>query len=430
MNDASLPLSATRDEKISYRFIPNEAARKMFFLHDNTGKAILKCLAFLCLVLLLVPSLLLLLALVIFPFYFSFARTLEFIAMLVVPLFLMAAGTILEKFGVLLFLSGIGLALLYVHCRKMAIVVEERGVTLHGFPFRSRGKFYEWREFAQIRRSTFQKRDVVVFVDCYGKSFLLHFGEEKAKRGFWSRIFSSRDARSSFFVGDGHALSLPEAIEKFHAPVTLLEEAERKKIPALCPCGDWNVDITGKIAHLILAAMVMVIPGVLFRLSGFSLLESWQSRLLPLAYCLAVAAGFAFSWRYLRELRAKESWEATWLVSLLFAASLWFLTASAAPLLPVWLGEARKEAFAVLEKEDAAQHQNDGRYPYSLYQSWRSTREPGVSFHYKIPEERRQYEPGAQQEFTVYHGPLGLRAMPQAELHSLWRKKKPDNPPE
>ncbi|MDR3159342.1 MAG: hypothetical protein LBU11_10160 [Zoogloeaceae bacterium] len=347
------------------------------------------------------------------------------------PLLLMAAGALVEKFGVLLFLFGIGLALLYVHCRKMAIVVEERGVALHGFPFRGRGKFYEWREFAQIRRSTFQKRDVVVFVDRYGKSFLLHFGEEEAKRGFWFRVFRSWDARRSFFfVGDGHALSLPEAIEKFHAPVTLLEEAERKKIPALCPCGDWNVDITGKIAHPILAALVMVIPGVLFRLSEFSLLETWQSRLLPLAYCLAVALGFAFSWRYLRELRAKESWEAAWFVSLLFAASLWFLTASAAPLLPVWLGEARKEAFAVPEKEDAAQYQDGVRYPYSLYQSWRSTREPGVSFRYKIPEERRQYEPGAQREFTVHHGSLGLRAMPRAELRSLWREKKPDHLPE
>jgi hypothetical protein len=42
MNDAPLPISATRDEKISYRFLPNEAARKMFFLRDRTGKAILK----------------------------------------------------------------------------------------------------------------------------------------------------------------------------------------------------------------------------------------------------------------------------------------------------------------------------------------------------------------------------------------------------
>jgi hypothetical protein len=90
------------------------------------------------------------------------------------------------------------------------------------------------------------------------------------------------------------------------------------------------------------------------------------------------------------------------------------------PLLPVWLGEVGQEAFAVLEKENA-------QYRDDRYQYWRSTREPDVSFRHKIPEKQRQYKPGAQREFTIYHGHLGLRAMPLIELHFLRWKEKPES---
>jgi hypothetical protein len=80
----------------------------------------------------------------------------------------------------------------------------------------------------------------------------------------------------------------------------------------------------------------------------------------------------------------------------------------------MWLGEARQETFFVPREKSP---RFDGR------QYWHSERDPEHLFFWlKIPNRQRRYEPGANRDFTVYHGPFRLRAIPSAELAPLWRK--------
>ncbi|MDR2636723.1 MAG: hypothetical protein LBB55_00105 [Zoogloeaceae bacterium] len=414
--------SAPRDEN-TYRFILDERTRKLNLLNDSTGKVCLKIILFL-----FIGSFSIVVGLYAIAFLFIVPST-HFLESL--DLWIRFYQSIVMDFllspdkGFLWFLLLVGVAFLHSHARKIGIVADKKGITFNSFLFLDIGKHYEWHEFAQIRRSHFRGNEVIVFIDRYGKSFRIQFGKETAQSqrpGFFSWFFSSFHSHWKGeiprpFVGDGHPFSLPEIIEKFHAPVTPLDEAERKKIPALTGLFSWDVGIAGRAGHLVLAALCMALLSFVLYNQGmdFFLLETWQSRGLILVCWLAGGLGFVFSWRYLRDLRQKESWEAAWIVSLSFAACLWFLVTSIASLLPVY-GETRQEAFFVVRAPD-------GLYEASR-QYWHSVNEPDrLSFWVKIPRERRQYDPGAQREFTIHHGPLGLHAMPLSEIEPLWTKE-------
>jgi hypothetical protein len=212
-----------------------------------------------------------------------------------------------------------------------------------------------------------------------------------------------------FFVGEGHALSLSEAVEAFHGPLTPLEEAEKKKIPALNQGFCWNPVIEGRASHLVFAATCLILLALaLGNLTSYFLLDNWQKHACGWAGWLFCGLGFAFAWRCLKE---EESREAAWLISLLFAAPLWFLATPTATLLPVWLGEAEQETFVL---------QDDHVYD----QNWHAEKIPGLSFTQEIPREYRAHKRGARQTFTVHHGPLGLYALPLAELKPLWTKDR------
>jgi hypothetical protein len=243
-------------------------------------------------------------------------------------------------------------AALHAHSRNLAIVVEEKGMAFHGFLFTNIRKHYEWQDFVQIRRMPQSQGDVLVFIDRYGRSFLIRFGKQRTpKRKFfpwsfsWSELKKEKQNRPiRFFVGDGHALSLLEAIEEFHGPVTPLEEGEKKKIPALHQGFCWNPVIEGRASRLALAATCLILLTLAGHFTQYFLLDTWQSRACGWADWLFCGLGFFFAWRCLKR---EESREAAWIISLLFAAPLWFLATPAATLLPVWLGEARQETFIV-----------------------------------------------------------------------------------
>jgi hypothetical protein len=321
---------------------------------------------------------------------------------------------------------------LHVYLKNLAIVVEEKGVTFQGFLFSNIGKHYAWQDFAQIRRvppSQPSQREALVFIDRFGRSFLVHFGkpETPPKRKFFSWFALQKEEKRRtpvrFFVGEGHALSLPEAVEAFYGPVTPLEEAEKKKIPALNPCFGWNPVIKGRASYLVFAATGLILLAlILGNLTPYFLLDNWQKHACGWASWLFCGLGFTFAWRCLRQ---EESREAAWIISLLFAAPLWFLVMPTATLLPAWLGGARQETF-VLQNNCCNQ------------QNWQSETNPDLSFTQEIPcsrqarephgrkqggqeilRKRQPRKPGAQREFTVYHGPLGLYAMPLSELAPL-----------
>jgi hypothetical protein len=410
-----------RDEN-TYRFILDEKTRKRLFLNARMGTFCLRMILLLIIAFLL-PVLLSFLFLSVFlPSLWS-PEVLEILK-------IMWSVTITKLFlspgiGFFWFLLFIGLAFLHSNFRKINIVVDKKGVRFHGFLFRNIEKHYEWHEFVQIRSSHFRGNAVIVFIDRYGRSFRIQFGKEAVapgKKSWRLRLRSpwrNEGLPSPFFVGDGHPFSLPEVIEQFHAPVTPLDEAERRKIPALTmSMFSWDVCIAGRAAHLALAMLCLLFLNIVLRLHCISFLplETWQSRGLILGYWLAGSLGFVFSWHYLRDLR-KERWEVTWIVSLSFAACLWFLVTPLSILLPVYLGEARQETFFVPRAQDAL---------YANRQYWHSVNEPErLSFWVEIPHKERQYKPGAQREFTVYRGPLGFYyAMPFSEIKFLWTEKQ------
>ncbi|MDR3352903.1 MAG: hypothetical protein LBO00_07895, partial [Zoogloeaceae bacterium] len=169
---------------------------------------------------------------------------------------------------------------------------------------------------------------------------------------------------------------------------------------------------------LLALALAFVLLGVLFLASSqLVLLESWKSP-LALLYGLTIGFGFLFAWRFLKALR-QESWETAWIAALLFAAAVGFLTAALAPRLPLWLGEERRETFALQEA--------NRRYPEQ--QTWHAAQDKGSllprSFRYKLPKEHPRPEPGAKREFTLRCF-LGLCAMSQGELKPLWEQESED----
>jgi hypothetical protein len=401
-------------DETTYRFILDERTRKQFYLNESTGKFSSKMILFITITVSLFMAVPFIILSLLYP---EVLKAWKIICkVIIVNLFLR------PDIGAFWFLLFTGFALLHSHLRKISIVMDEKGVTFNGFLFANIEKHYGWHEFAQIRSSHFRGNDVIVFIDRYGKSFRIQFGKEEAELPQKKPCFrlprrGERPPRP--FVGDGHPFSLPDIIERFYAPVTPLNETERRKIPALTGFS-WDTGSAGRVGHLALAVLCMVFLNIVLRIHNinFFLLETWQSQSLILGYWLVGGLGFVFSWHYLRDFRQKESWESTWIVSLSFAACLWFLVTPAAILLPLYLGEARQETFFVPRTQDVL-------YPNRQY--WHSVNEPErLSFWVDIPHKQRQYkpgDPGAQREFTVYRGPLGFYAMPFTEIKPLWTEK-------
>jgi hypothetical protein len=386
----------------AYRFVQCKSPE--WFLKDSTKKAGIK---FVLLILLFILFLLFLTIGVLFSILpvEQVKTALPSIVMAIVKGFL-KTDSLNSPFFVLPVFLLLFLAL-HAYLKNLAIVVEEKGVTFQGFLFSNIGKHYAWQDFAQIRQS---QDKALVFIDRFGRSIQIHFGkpETPPKRKFfsWSVSFSElREKRQNrplrFFVGEGHTLSLSEVIEAFQGPITPLEEAEKKNIPAL----NRNPVVTDRTSHLALAATCLVLLAfALGSLTPYFLLDNWQKHACGWAGWLFCGLGYAFAWRCLEK---EESREAAWLLSLSFAAPLWFLVTPAASLLPVWLGEeARQETFVLQDR-------------HGRQQVWQSETNPDLSFTQEIPRERQAYKPGARREFTVHHGPLGLYAMPLAELRPL-----------
>jgi hypothetical protein len=396
---------AAEDKGLAWRFILNAETRKQFWLDDDTAGFCRKTAFVLGAVYIVWVAYWFVGFFLIFPM--PAAMEIFRIAAMVIP-------KILIKDGAILLLIFIGALTLHDRYRKTNILVDAQGMHFQGFVFKSIRGFYAWDEFAQIRSAVFRKQDVLVFIDRYGASFRIPFGKD-VKRGFWARYMHP----ACFLVGDGHELVLPEAIERFYSsPVTPLSEAEHKRVPALYwgrgRNFNWN-PADYRSAFVFLLALAFVLVGV-FGNSGFFLLDTWKSPLV-LIYGLAIGTGFLFAWRCLKPLR-QESWETVWVVSLVFAAALWFLVATVAPLLPVWLGKARQETFFL---------QEEGVH-YSSRQTWHAVRDKDMpfsrSFGYTFTKERPRSAPGTEKEFTLYCF-LGLCAISTDEIDAL-RLSSPD----
>ncbi|MDR1351026.1 MAG: hypothetical protein LBJ59_09700 [Zoogloeaceae bacterium] len=313
--------------------------------------------------------------------------------------------------------------LLFFYLRRQSIVIDQEGIAFHHFLFYGRAPRYAWSEFVQIRHMTrvieaIKKRplEYLVFIDRYGNSFRIQIlsaaqkarisGQKNRLKRYFLKMFSDENL---FFAGDGHPLSLQEAIEVFYPPITPLDEEEKKKIPVFCFVGaGWSVDLTARCRQVCtLAAFILLLALVLFWLAAeFLPLDIWEYLFRKLIFWLAGALAFALAWRYLR---AEKSRESAWLSSGLIAAVAVLLMMTLTTLLPAWFGKADNETFRLEENN-------------SLQQTWRSTVFPHASFQIRSDRRYRKYDKlETELELPLYRLP-GLQSISGDTLKSLHKE--------
>jgi hypothetical protein len=290
--------------------------------------------------------------------------------------------------------------LLFFLFRRQRITVNAAGMAFTGIPVAGYPSFMSplpnfisWDKISSLRlRETapFMRIPLspyfLVLVNQYQQEYCIPLGHGKKPQ----------------YVGEGHALSLIEAIEKFHGPLQTLSDEEMAK--------SQNLKVFQKLdpAHerATIAAVVMALPAfmLLFLAADAVLLDAGANPL----YFYGVAALLAFGSASLYMRRARQRMVSL-LISLLCAGTAAWLTQSLTHSVPRYLGEARPERFAIAHEDDKEQR-------------WQNEQEAEITFSLFIKPEKRLYkDTGATQTLTLYRGPLGLLSIDRQELHTLFK---------
>ncbi|MDR3055986.1 MAG: hypothetical protein LBU53_11420 [Zoogloeaceae bacterium] len=209
------------------------------------------------------------------------------------------------------------------------------------------------------------------------------------------------------FIGNGHSLTLIEAIEQFHSSVPELSEEARKTIPALMGMVDLGKE-AGHVAYT--AAGIAVLATILLMLPPRSIQLDVAGNLLHNGIYLIIAIlSFAAACVYLWHTKEKRFIP---LVALSLSAASTFLIYPLEQQTPAWFGEARKETFAIVHEDNKEQR-------------WQGTSLPELSFSiYPKPERRIYHGKGTQQTLTIYQGHFGLSSMMKEQFQSLYKPEK------
>jgi hypothetical protein len=202
------------------------------------------------------------------------------------------------------------------------------------------------------------------------------------------------------YVGAGHAFSLLQTIEKFHA-VTEQTTIERAKLALeVYKIGGKQVRI---VAVALMFFLVFLIP--------FSHTCALETVKIHQAYkTLYLAIGMiSFLAACVYTCLDKEARFPQALVpSALLGIACALLVMPLIDAVPAWLGEKHEEVFAVVREEDKAQH-------------WQGTVSPDLAFTLFIPPEKRAHQGvGSAKTFTIYRGPFGLASMEREEFRALF----------
>jgi hypothetical protein len=209
------------------------------------------------------------------------------------------------------------------------------------------------------------------------------------------------------YAGEGHSLSLSQAIEKFHV-ISEQPESDRRK-PAL-----EGVNIGGKkvgiVAYTALALMLFLV--LLIPFSHTYALETAEINQAhkTLYFAIGIVAFLAAcAYTYLdKEARFPQAL----LPSVFLGLACVLLTMPLIDIIPAWLGEKSDETFAVVREEDKAQH-------------WQGTTSPDLAFTLFVsPEKCAHQGVGSTKTLTIYRGPFGMVSMEREEFRALFADRR------
>jgi hypothetical protein len=310
----------------------------------------------------------------------------------------------------LLFGMQIGLLVLSVFVRQSLLIGPE-GVRqqwkIGPFAF---SRHLDWQEVERIQLGclVMEMGSVYMLKDFRCFWFLGPCGELKRQL-----FFMRHDAQ--VYVGEGHTLSLLQAIEKFHAVTQLSKDEEekiiRRRTETLAAIGGKKVHIVAFTAIALAFLLVLLIPFAYARA-----LETAESHRAYMIFCCAVGLiAFLAACAYTRR-EKNASFPLVLLLNAMFGGVCGLLMVPFIDAGPAWLGERSEEAFAVVREEDDAQH-------------WQGTASPDLVFTLFLPPEERAHQGiGSTKTFTIYRGPFGMVSMKRKEFRALFadkRRKKP-----
>jgi hypothetical protein len=235
--------------------------------------------------------------------------------------------------------------------------------------------------------------------DWTGRKMWLEFSNRLGEK----ERFSLGNRNTPSYVGEGHALSLVEAIERFYEPV----ERVVPITPDFSLPNTHNGDLGDKNGHIAIVAVLMILAAVaLIPFDDVVLLNA--TPYLVLLCGIAALIVYMLAWRYARW--SERYYGITGFVSVLCAGTAGILMLALLNIAPSRLGEAYTETFAIARETEREQ-------------IWQSLQTPDMNFPLYLNSAERVYRGiGTQQTFTLYRGPVGLLAIDRIEFHLLQRK--------
>lgn len=266
----------------------------------------------------------------------------------------------------------------YVIVRIQRIEIGPDGFSQSGFSLWP--KHTPWEQMLLVRHMNHGKlaqwgSEGYYFRPLYGNDFVLYY----------------RRGKSDVFTGEGHTLSLGQALSIFLGDIPELSEEERQKIPAL----RYTIDLGKKVGHVAWGALgaVILTIGMLFVNSLWPL--DFPDR--TFLYWTVAAIAFVLSLVYMR--KSCTAFFPLIIAGLLASLGAFCLTFSLLNgLIRIW-AEPVPVTFAIADENEHKQ-------------VWRAVDDPTLQLTIEEPIKARRHEGiGTEQVLNVYRGPLGMGAI-------------------
>jgi hypothetical protein len=285
--------------------------------------------------------------------------------------------------------------------------IDSEGITLRWRWSLPRTKRLRWPEIAQVRWREVRR----LAGECHALQLFNHEG--------W-RLHTLEVIHSGMplYAGEGHDLSLPEAISQFRPLMVADKMADKAADKVMWDAirkdfgGGSTLISGGETAHIAYAAVALwLLLALLAPFHHTRALETAGQHIFYQTLYWAAGLGGAlvalsYAWR------RGERWEAvmrTSIPALLFGGACGFLMVPLLHGAPAWLGEARSEPFVIVREDGNRQH-------------WQGVESPELAFTLPLaPDERVYRMPGKPRFFTIYRGPFGLAVMERHEYRALSR---------
>ncbi len=276
---------------------------------------------------------------------------------------------------------------LFYH-RRLRIVIGPNGISCSGFWLNQMPRHSTWDDFAQIRFTTVTTRAkgqlrIIVFTHKHGKQYQLFVSTQN------DPVTTQQEF---FYIGDGHTLTLSQAIETYSGPAVELSGEDKERSFAQFGV----VELGKEVGHIAYAALVVAILAVILLYLPGRLVTLDSAFHKPFYWTVGICVVAAACW-HMRRNKDKL------LPAMLLAIVVVFMTTQILGYVSLWLGEKQQEPFRIVIENDEEQH-------------WQSLSDPVVSILIRTQPEGRSFKGvGTERTLTLYRGPLHLNAIPNSE---------------